>query len=77
MEVPQKTKNKLPYDLATPLLGIHLEKTLIRKDTWGFPGGLVVKNPPANEDDMGSIPDPGRCHRPTKPVRHSYRAHMP
>ena len=26
----------------------------------GFPGGLVVKNPPANAGDMGSIPDPER-----------------
>ena len=28
----------------------------------GFPGGQVVKNPPANAGDMGSIPDPGRPH---------------
>ena len=27
---------------------------------WGFPGGLVVKDPPANAGDMGSIPGPGR-----------------
>ena len=26
----------------------------------GFPGGLVVKNPPANAGDMGSIPGLGR-----------------
>jgi hypothetical protein len=26
MEVLQKTKKKLPYDLVTPLLGIHLKK---------------------------------------------------
>ena len=29
-------------------------------NTLGFPGGSVVKNPPANAGDMGSIPDPGR-----------------
>ena len=23
---------------------------------WGFPGGSVVKNPPANSGDVGSIP---------------------
>ena len=23
----------------------------------GFPGGLVVKDPPANAEDMGSIPE--------------------
>ena len=28
----------------------------------GFPGGAVVKNPPANEGDMGLSPDPGRSH---------------
>ena len=26
----------------------------------GFPSGSVVKNPPANAGDMGSIPEPGR-----------------
>ena len=26
----------------------------------GFPGGLVVKNPPANEGDKGSNPGSGR-----------------
>ena len=31
----------------------------------GFPGGSVVKNPPANSEDTGSIPDPedSTCHR--------------
>ena len=27
-----------------------------------FPGGAVVKNPPANAGDLGSIPSPGRSH---------------
>ena len=31
---------------------------------WGFPGGAVVKNPPANVGDMGSSPGPGRSHMP-------------
>ena len=30
----------------------------------GFPGSSVVKNPPANAGDTGSIPDPGRSHVP-------------
>ena len=32
--------------------------------TWasGFPGGTVVKNPPANAGDTGSSPGPGRSH---------------
>ena len=29
-----------------------------------FPGGTVVKNPPANVGDMGSSPGPGRSHMP-------------
>ena len=28
--------------------------------TWGFPGGSVVKNPPTNIGDVGSIPGLGR-----------------
>ena len=31
---------------------------------WDFPGGAVVKNPPANAGDTGSIPGPGRSHMP-------------
>ena len=30
----------------------------------GFPGGPVVKNPPCNARDPGSIPGPGRSHMP-------------
>ena len=29
-----------------------------------FPGGTVVKNPPANAGDTGSIPGPGRPRMP-------------
>ena len=36
----------------------------IEKDPEGFPGGLVVKSPPANAGDTGLIPDPGRSHMP-------------
>jgi len=30
----------------------------------GSLGGSVVKNLPANTEDMSSIPDPGRSHMP-------------
>ena len=30
----------------------------------GFPGGAVVKNPPANAGDTGSSPGQGRSHMP-------------
>ena len=39
---------------------------IIKKSTnnqsWDFPGGPVVKNPPANAGDMSLIPGPGRSH---------------
>ena len=48
----------------------------------GFPGGSVLKNPPANAADMGSIPDLGRSymqqilhvirHPSTKPMHRNY-----
>ena len=31
---------------------------------WDFPGGAVVKNPPANSGDRGSNPGPGISHMP-------------
>ena len=46
-------------------------RTKIRQ-TWDFPGGAVVKNPPANAGDMGSSPGPGRPHMPW-----SNKAHVP
>ena len=39
---------------------------------WDFPGGTVVKNPPANAGDTGSSPGPGRSHMPR-----SYWARVP
>ena len=56
----------------------------------GFPGGAVVKNPPASAGDLGSTPGPGRSHMPwsnwarvpqllkpvsLEPVFHSKRSH--
>ena len=38
----------------------------------GFPGGTVVKNPPANAGDTGSSPGPGISHMPR-----SNEAHVP
>ena len=29
-----------------------------------FPGGTVVKNPPADSEGTGSSPGPGRSHMP-------------
>ena len=38
-----------------------------------FPGGAVVKNPPANAEDTGLIPGPGRSHMPQSKIG---RAHV-
>ena len=35
-----------------------------RSSSGDFPGGAVVKNPPANAGDTGSSPGPGRSHMP-------------
>ena len=36
-----------------------------------FPGGTVVKNPPANVGDVGSIPGSGRCALEEEMATHS------
>ena len=38
--------------------------SFVKKLFWDFPGGTVVKNPPANAGDTGLIPGPGRSHMP-------------
>ena len=67
LEVPQKVK-WLTYDPAVPLprthsreLKIHVHIKACIQD---FPGGTVVKNPPANAGDTGSSPGLGRSHMP-------------
>ena len=39
-------------------------KPLLEKSIRGFPGGAVVKNPPASAGDTGLSPGPGRYHMP-------------
>ena len=50
-------------NLYSAVCQLYLNKTgrkiTERRD---FPGGAVVKNPPANAEDMGSSPGPGRSH---------------
>ena len=40
------------------------EVTYEKYSAWGFPGGAVVKNPPANAGDTGSSPGLGKSHMP-------------
>ena len=55
-----------------------------KKEIEDFPGGTVVKNPPANAGDTGSSPGPGRSHRPQincapqlYPCNHNYWVCVP
>ena len=38
--------------------GVKIDSNL-KSDWWDFPGGPVVKNPPSNAGDVGSIPGGG------------------
>ena len=42
----------------------HKGKCKVRSLRSGFPGGPMVKNPPANTGYTGSNPGPGRSHMP-------------
>ena len=43
---------------------ITINRVKVKSLVGGFPGGAVVKNPPANAGNMGSSPGPGRSHMP-------------
>ena len=45
-------------------MDIELSWFKLREQMWGFPGGAVLENLPANAGDMGSSPGPGRSHMP-------------
>ena len=54
-------EEKCPFLPSIPfVVGKMAYKTL----PWGFPGGAVVKNLPANAGDTGSSPGLGRSHMP-------------
>ena len=43
---------------------LEVDKLVLKYTWWGFPGGSVIKSPPSNAGDTGSIPGPGRSHMP-------------
>ena len=46
--------------IYAPHVGLGIKKRI----SWDFPGGTVVKNPPANAGDTGLSPGLGRSHMP-------------
>ena len=46
------------------ILKNHYISRAIKKIHWGFPGGAVVENLPANAGDTGSSPGLGRSRMP-------------
>ena len=55
----------LPNTQLQDWVGAWPWEDLGRMDAGGdFPGGAVVKYPPANAGDAGWIPGPGRSHMP-------------
>ena len=55
---------RVSHDWATFTKEVNKETDFVKREVRGFPDGSVVKNPPANAGDIGSIPCPGRSHMP-------------
>ena len=51
-------------DIAGSVSDHHDKANIKIKQVTDFPGGAVVKNPPANAGDTGSSPGPGRYYTP-------------
>ena len=60
---PLSSKHTNVTSQTTPTKAPQLPPN-IKIQLGGFPGGAVVRNPPANAGDMGSSPGPGRSHMP-------------
>ena len=45
-------------------VSVHFQARDFKKTVEDFYGGQMIKNPPAKIGDMGSIPGPGRSHKP-------------
>ena len=57
---------------------IHqINNSVVEKALWGFPGGAVVKNPPANARVRALVWEGSTCLRATKPVCHNYWPRVP
>ena len=68
----QNLKIELPYDLAIPLLGIYLEKTLIQKNTCTlvFIAALFTVAKTSSVQSYPTLCDPMNHSMPGLPVHH-------
>ena len=57
-------KKKIPLSVFGNMSRPNSMVTKYKKNSWGFPGGAVVENLPANAGDTGSSPGLGRSHMP-------------
>ena len=66
MLIPKQnlTKQKRGYQNKRNYRPISLRNVASKNPQWGFPGGVVVENLPANAGDTGSSPGLGRSHMP-------------
>ena len=66
MSANDKWINKMWFIHTKEYFGEIKRNEVVIKNTigWGFPGGAVVENLPANAEDMGSSPGLGRSHMP-------------
>ena len=55
---------RTPVCISSPIVILLCFSALKKNPFLGFPGGAVVKIPPANAGDTGSIPGLGRSHMP-------------
>ena len=57
------------------ITGLPYKKIFLKKLLPGFPGGAVVKNPPANAGTwvQALVREDPTCRGATKPMRHNYR----
>ena len=61
------TEWRMCFRTSGTVLILHNDTLLNKSNSLnipGFPGRAVVKNPPANAGDTGSIPGLGRSHMP-------------
>ena len=66
MAHPPRIRDKGPKDYKAmgKLFFFSRSRNCGKDGALGFPGGAVVKNPPANAGDTGSSPGLGRSHMP-------------